>query len=465
MPSQTAETSNGLHPISSYQSHMLKLALETEPSSFANQEKTICLAFRILPGVPPRRLRRAFDKLVERHDSLRLRFVEVGGRWCAEILRIHPQGLLIEDLSHLTRIEQDAVVLERAKKPMTALSKSLFEMQLLKFGKEGDVILLRLNHAIGDGYSMAVLTEDLLKFLLMRPPQNKAAGHADFMRHREQGLRHRVREKEQFWQSRLLPLPNDLSIGRTLKGLSPQSYRTVGTTCRLDDIFPAALLEKLSQLAQKTGVSIYCYLHAAFSETICKMGGAKQVLVKSPVSRHHTELADFIGADLQSFMVKYDCDPDNLAERASWVAQQISEGAAHLPTSAFDAGSKIDQCLEDAQISASRFLVHIEVPSGRLNASPFKNLFYDVLNRKASIGFVSLERIPLPRDVETNFELTLLLDQARSTPAVALIANDEAFNQDDLAFIAQDICRRIEQCCDAHLRGCSPRQPSRQLHS
>ena len=51
----------------------------------------------------------------------------------------------------------------------------------------------------------------------------------------------RVEEKDQFWQDRLIPLPKDLNIGRTLKGLEKHSYRTVGKTRRLDGILPAAL--------------------------------------------------------------------------------------------------------------------------------------------------------------------------------------------------------------------------------
>ena len=422
------------------------MALETDPDSYINQEKTIRWAFRIRPGFSPRKLQRAFDQLVARHDSLRLRFIKSGDAWLAEILDQHAQGLLVEDLTHLSASDQDAVIAARSKEPMTALSPALFEMHLLRCGPAGDVVLTRLSHAVGDGYSAAVLIEDLLKFLTMMPPKSKALGHADFMRYRQLGLEQQAEAKEAFWLDTLMPLPDEVQIGRCLKGLEKHSFRTVGQTLRLDAVLPAALSAKLADLAKTTGVSAYCYLHAAYCQAICTIAGAPEMVVKSPLSRHNTATAEFIGADVQAVVVKYTSNTEDLTARAARVAAQLAEGAAHLPTVAFRKGRAIDRAVEDSGLSFSRFLVHVEMPTGRLKASPFKKLFDKGLHEKVTLGPVSMERMHLPADVETNYELVLLLDQTRMTPTVSLIANAQGYDLKDLEAIAQGIQAQIQGC-------------------
>ena len=436
---KSIETTKRFLPISRYQRALVRVAEETEATSFFNREKTIRWAFRVTPGLSHRRLRHAFEELVARHDSLRLRFVQTGQVWQAEILDAHPQGLVVEDLTHLSPSEQDATIQKRASEPVTALSDTLFQIHLLQCGIGGDVILCRMTHAIGDGYSVAVLIEDLLKFLMRMPPQNKAMSHAQFMLHRQKRLAERANEKEQFWQDRLLPLPEDLSIGRKQQGLERISMHTMGKTRRLDDVLGPEMAAQLDTLAKTAGISSYCYLYAAFCETLCKLGDAPEIMVKSPVSRHDAGVADFVGADVQVVMAKYRSAPGALGRQAAWVSDQIAQGVANLPTEAFDPGSVIERSFHRADISASRFLVHVEVPSGRLKASPFRTLFQKGLSEKISLGPVSIERVALPQDIETNFELILLLDHSGDTPTAALIANAESYSKGDLVEIAQGI--------------------------
>ena len=83
---------------------------------------------------------------------------------------------------------------------------------------------------------------------------------------------------------------------------------------------------------------------------------------------------------------------------------------------------------------------------GPAQNSPFKKIFSKAMNGKVSIGPVSVEQIQLPQEVETNFELVLLIDEFSSTTAVSLIANAESYDQDDLIWIAQGIRSRLRQC-------------------
>ncbi len=435
--------SDGLLPISIYQNMLIKLAEDQETKPGFHQYQTLRWAFRIRPGVPQRTLRRAFNKLVARHNSLRLHFVKQADEWQAKISAEHPRGLLVEDLSHLSGEAQNAAIIERGIRPISPLLEPLFEMVLMKCGNAGDVVMTRVHHSIIDGYSVVVLIEDLLKFILNMPLLGKQVGHAEFMSRRHQLLSERIEEKEMFWKERLLPVPDDLNIGRRKKGLPPISPQTVGRSVRLEDILTPGQSEMLEHNAKTAGVSSFSCLHAAFSETICQKGRQGEVLITSFMGRNDTAMAGFVGADVHGLMIKYVAKPHDIMERALWVADQIAEAANHVPTKVFTPGQEIAEAIAKKGISRFRFYVHIEHPSGRLANSPFKKLFSKGLVGKISLGLVSLEQVHLPGETETDFELGLLVRQTQNGPNASLIADAAAFSTEELTGITGGIRHQL----------------------
>ncbi|MFK7835477.1 MAG: condensation domain-containing protein [Sulfitobacter sp.] len=436
-------TAHRFAPVSSYQAQMITAALDPETSAYFDQHKTIRWAFRIGPAVPARTLRRAFERLTARHDSLRLKFVERQGRWQAEILPKHATGLMIEDLAGMTPDAQEATILARALAPMNALSDPLFEMQLLKGCEGGDVVLTRAHHSIIDGYSIAVMIEELLKIVLNMPLSEAPPSHADFIALRNQRLAERVEEKEVFWRERLLPLPADLMLGRTKQGLGHLTPRTAGKTIRLADILTRTQAAALETRAKATGVSAYALLHAAFSETMCLMGGEEQVLIHSVLGRQDTAMSGFVGADMQQFMTRYVSDPTDIDGRARWVADQIAEGSAQLPTHAFAPEGLITQAFAQADMALMRFHVHISYPKGRLANSPFGKLFEKGREERLLLGHITLERVPLPGENESEFEIEFLIGPDTNGSNATLIADAAGYATEDMEAIAQAVKDRL----------------------
>jgi hypothetical protein len=443
MALQSHPASNRALPISTYQRLLLDAAQNPETRAGFHENQTIRWAFRIKPTVPQRTLRRAFDKLVARHDSLRLRFVETDGDWLAEILSEHQYGLKVEDLSHLPRGAQDAAILEMATRPMTALSDPMFEMILIKCGKAGDVVLTRAHHAILDGYSVVILIEELLKIVLNMPLPKSAPGHEAFITRRQERLSERAAEKEDFWLNHLLPLPEDLNIGRKAKGLPPGSPQTLGASIRLDDILSPEQSALLEERAKTSGVSSFSSLHAAFSMTICKMADQAEVVINTVLGRQDAAMAGFVGPDMQLLVLKYTPQPGNIIERGAHVAKLIAAATEQLPTLAFMPERALAQAMTDKGTSRLRFLVHMPHPTGRLANSPFKKLFNKGMKDKLSLGLISLERVDLPGETETDHELVLTIRQTTDGPIAALVADGIAFSKEELAEIADGIRHQL----------------------
>ncbi len=436
---QRTEASGRFLAVSGYQKRMIAAASDPATKQAFHEQKTIRWAFRIVPGIPLRSLRRAFDKLVARHDSLRLRFADTTEGWQAEIMLAHPQGLIVEDLSHLGSAEQDAAIHKAAIQPMSALSEPLFEMILFQCGKKSDVVLMRAHHAIIDGYSVVLIIEELLKMLLNMPLLSKPQGHKDFIELSRKRLLERVGEKEAFWQAKLLPLPEDPQIGRKALGLESISPQTVGQTIRIDDVLTPDQSGKLAERSKASSTSAFSILHTAFSETICEMSGQTEFIVLSVLGRKDSKMSSFVGADIQPLFMKYHSKPGQLAERAAWVSQQIADASDQLPTNVFSPDHAVGGAFNKKYMSPARFLVNMGHSAGRMSSSPFRKLFSKGIEGKLSFGFVSVERVDLVGQTDTDSEVEFLIGQTLCGPNGSIIADASAFDHTGLVQMARGI--------------------------
>ncbi|NKX42118.1 hypothetical protein HGG71_11685 [Rhodobacteraceae bacterium R_SAG2] len=427
-------------PLSDYQHRMLSAALDPNTPDAFHQDQTISWALKVTPGVSSRTLRRAFDKLVERHDSLRLRITQISTGWHAEILPEHASGLLVEDLGDMSDERQQAAVMSFCEAPLTALSERMFDMRLLKFGGAGDVILARIHHAIIDGYSVALLLEELLKHVLSMPVTDVPLSHVDFIAYRRNQLDENASAKDEFWRKALLPLPKRLPVGRQAKGLSPLSTRNTGPTNTLRNFLKPQTVALIKALAKTTEVSPFCHLYAAFCEALCAQAGQDRVLVHSILGRRNAAVASFIGAEMLLLPIRY-CKGAGPA----WVSQQLAASSEMVPTRAFCAETPTGRELQAEDGDWYRFLVHIPTPTGRMSSSPFRKLFEGALEGKVSFGFVTLERLALPKTTETDFEAQLNIYPAPSGPQASLIGDAAGWSPADLQGLAEEI--------EGHVRG------------
>jgi len=412
---------------------MLAAALDPKTTPEYHALNTVELGIRIQPGVNPRILRRAFNGLVKRHDSLRLRLVNRHDEWMAEILDEHPTGLIVEDFGPVDLEGQAQEIQKICAVPKTALDEALFEMRLLKFGGHGDVVLIRAQHTIIDGYSIALMLEELLGLVVGIPSVRPAISHGEFIAHREAGLQMRAAEKEQYWQESLLPLPAPQKVGRYKLGLPPASRQTMGKSVKSENILSDVTRAHLAEQAKATGLSTFCHLHAAFAEAICEAGGGDQALFLCMLGRQDARLAGFIGAEMQALRLKY-----HKGSGAAGISELISRGSDMMPSSVFDPGMPLSG-LE------FQFFVNMPTPMGRLRSSPFRKLFDQAFRENIKLGIFSMERVVIEDDAETEFDLQLKVSSDEGGGQASLIADAAAWTSDDLALIAEIMEHQVKR--------------------
>jgi hypothetical protein len=443
MVSQGAADCANLLPISSFQKRMLFAAENPDTVPGYHELMTICWAFRVSPAVSPRTFNRSFNRLVTRHDSLRLQFKKSNDGWRAEILPRHPQGIQVVDLSQHSAAEQNTIISEYASQSKSALSQPLFDMHLFRCGASEDVVLGRAHHSIFDGYSVALINEDLMKSVLNLPSVGTPPGHKEFIEFYLEKAQADLAEKNAYWEAAILPPPADPMIGRKVKNLAPVSYTTLNQTTRID----AILTEKESQIvaarAKTYGVTAFALLHAAFSEMMCEVAGQKEVLVWSVLGRHDARMSQFVGTIIEPIPLRYRANPGQLGERAAWVTKEIAAASRHVPTDAFLPSKPVADGFEKMGIPLKRFRVHIANPLGQVAETPFKKLFDKGSQAKLSFGFLSVEPVPLPTRFETSYELDFVIEQTKNGPNAALLGDAEAYTRSDLTDLLKGIRHQL----------------------
>ena len=393
---------------------------------------TLQWGFRIGTGLRPRRLKAVFDKLVKRHDSLRLQFVEQENVWVAEVLDDHPVGLQITDLSGASADDRARWLETLSQTPIRAHEEPCFEMHLIACGGEGDVLVIRAHHTIIDGYGMVILIEDLLKLLFRMPLSGTGVSHKSFVTKIEEQTRENAEEKEKSWLDALLPLPEDLRIGRVSRGLAPFKPQNMTKTISVNALFSPEESKALGKMASAAGVTEFSLIYVAFAEAICGLADQNAAMICSWLGRHDSWAQRFVGCDIRMVQQIYQRSELDLVQKAQEVTQRLYEATERQPSDIFLPGSPFMDVLEAENRTLWRFQIHNALPAARLNSSPFGKFFWSGMSNKISLGPISIEKLSFPKDCESRFELSVFIQQFPEGPNAQLVADAAAFDVDDL---------------------------------
>jgi amino acid adenylation domain-containing protein len=152
---------DGPQPLSFAQQRLWFLQ-QLEPESTAYNLRS---AVRLKGELDVSALRRAFDAVVARHESLRTVFREVDGEPRQVVLEAGPAALEFEDLSGLEAVERESAVAGRVSAAAGWIfdlnEGPLFRGWLLRLGEAEHVLVVVKHHIITDGWSMRLLTGEI----------------------------------------------------------------------------------------------------------------------------------------------------------------------------------------------------------------------------------------------------------------------------------------------------------------
>jgi amino acid adenylation domain-containing protein len=387
------------------------------PRPLSFPQERLFLLDRIMPGLPaynvpklvrvPRTLdeellRRAFERIVERHEILRTRIHLIDGSPAQEVAPLQPFELTVADL----RGQPDADA--AAQQLLAGLTRRSFDLGgdvLLRAGlvhvaADEDLLLVVFHHAGSDYASTGVLFSELdaiyTALALGRDPElpELPIQYADFAEwQREQLTGEQMEELVEYWSEKLTGAPERLDLPADRPRPSTQSYRGEILEFKIDQPLAAALHE----LARRAGVSLFMVLLAGFDTLLHRYTSVDDLVVGVPVSgRHHDEVQSLLGYFSNTLAVRCDLSGD----------PAFSELLARVKTTMLEA--QIFQELPFEKV------VEVLNPERAQSHSPIFQVllgFENAPSKAPTLGGASLHVLPVPGWEWSRFDLSIVLGE------------------------------------------------------
>ena len=257
-------------------------------------------------------LEQSLQAIVERHEALRTNFITVDGQALQIIQTQADWQVSVFDLQHLSANDQEIAVQqlaqEHAIQPFDLANQALFRAKLLVLNETENVLLVSMHHIVSDGWSMGLFVKELA-VLYDAYAQDKSPNllplpvqYADFALWQRQWLQGDVLQSQlNYWQKQLkdapalLPLPTD----------RPRPAVQTFAGARQEFALSLELTQKLTQLSQQQGCTLFMTLLAAFDILLYRYTEQTDILVGTPIAnRDRSEIEGLIGFFVNTLVMR-----------------------------------------------------------------------------------------------------------------------------------------------------------------
>ena len=245
----------------------------------------LTLPVRIRSAIDTAALRRACNRLDDRHASLRTLFEQRDGQLVQRVRATSFDVLEVIDATEENEEEFAASLQAAMHRPFRLETGPVSRVQLFSRADDDHVLLATIHHIIGDFWSLALLVEELLALYreecdgrradLSRPtaPYRSFVDWQTALLESEEGER-----LWKYWQGQVEGVNTVLDL--PLDYPRPARFTYQGGAFPLQ--IPAQILMKLRDLARCEGVTLYVVLLAAYQILLGRRSGQDEFLVGSP---------------------------------------------------------------------------------------------------------------------------------------------------------------------------------------
>ncbi|SQF99790.1 peptide synthase [Paucimonas lemoignei] len=258
-------------------------------------------------------LERALQKVVDRHDILRTRFVERDG--VPQQIVDHGAQLTLNHINAGSVEALDTLLATEAAHAFDLSQAPLIRATLIKVAEQDHVLLLNLHHIVSDAWSNPILTQDLTRAcqrLAMGDPtplQRPSIQYRDYARwQREEYVHsHAHDQAADYWQGYLgnelptLALTTDFpasAVKTNSLGMHPLTL-------------PSSLNGPLNTLCHRLGVTPFVVLLGAWQLLLGRYSGQRDFTVGVPnATRNQSATQELVGFFVSSQIYRARLDPD-----------------------------------------------------------------------------------------------------------------------------------------------------------
>lgn len=398
---------------------------QLEPDSIAYHLPS---ATRLRGSIDIVAMRRTFQRIAERHETLRTVFRETEGRATQSILPEAVVPLTVIDLSYIEPAEaREAEVArhtsEAVSKPFD-FAKPLWRVTLLRLAVDDHVLVFVAHHAISDGWSMAVFVREfgaIYRAQLEAAPDGLpplSIQYADYALWQRRQMTGELDRQLSYWRDKLAGAPPALDLPTDRPRPARATGRGARHVHRLDDRIVAAI----NELARSSGTTQSITLLAAFNVLLHRYTGQRDILIGSPVAnRTRREVENLIGFFANTLIYRTDITGD----------PSFTELLTRVRNTALEAYSNQDLPFE-------RLVNELKVERDLSLTPLFQVMFVlqDAKDVKLELPGVSLEMMPVG-EVAAKFDITLTVSETSQGTFAEYVYSTDLFDNDSIARLAK----------------------------
>jgi len=433
-------------PITIWQQYLIDEATHPDCPDDLRDRFTLANAFLVQPRIDMRRLRRAVDKLRQRHDSLRIRLRQVKGVWRA---LIDPPGEDIVrqiDLGEMNAADFHSTISAIANTPMPLIDAPLAEVIVASCAGRGDVLITRVHHAVTDGHGMVVLTEDLTKLLIGIPILGQAVSHADYIARFQSPPPHRAAEIAAYWKELHRDFPLAPNVGRKAKGLEPLKFGMGKVESReLNCRATPESLRRFEAVGAAANINPDTALFAGFLEGLCQCYDLEKMMFTVTIARSDPALDTYVGDHSLDPYLPYAAGGDHgFSAAIKTLAQTLMQARAYLPHDAARRGTAYHRALAQMGCYPNQFSVYQPDAMSRQRRSIFSEGFFNKHGDVQRIGPYALTSLDVSVPSRSYSDIRLVLGSSISRTGFSIRYDGISYTETEVRLLANKICQLLD---------------------
>ena len=379
-----------------------------------NDSYHIPFGFELIGNLDTLRLKKAIERIIERHAALRCRFVEtedgpqqiVKPSASLEITSLdHPPMSAAESADATKRLLQEQVSL-----PFDLSRPPLLRVSIIQNTDTKWTVVCVLHHIVSDGWSNTLFIQEMMKGYT--DPEAEASAievsYLDYAAWQHTFINSsEYVEQMAFWSAYLDGL-QDLTLPLDFTRTEIQTGREEKLAIHLSP----ELSSDLRALKNDLQITTYTLFLSAFVHSLARYTGTQDIALGTPFSgRNHRELEPLIGFFANTLPLRFRLDPNDSFKDLIRNVQESSLKA-----------------FSNDSIPFEKLVDHLK-PERSLSQHPLVQVTFTVDSPQEPLAFPGIELVPLLNpDQSAKFDLTLAMqDSSDGSYSGSLLCNGSLF--------------------------------------
>lgn len=272
----------------------------------------VALRWEITGIVTDDAVEKAFNTIVQRHEVLRTRFVEIDGEPVQEVVPELCLKLSVIDLRHLPEERRDGEARKlaeyEAQKPFDIHELPLIRIMLLRLMDERASLLLTVHQIVFDGWSIRVIADE---FGEVAAAYDAGRTHSlpelplqygDYARWQKEYLAIEAVKHERYWYEQLIHAPY-LEVPGDFEKPAHATHRGV----ILAEMLQPEVSERMEEAARQLGVTPFALGCAVTVALLKRLTGRTDIILGTQIAgRDETDLEPLIGVFINNLVLRVD---------------------------------------------------------------------------------------------------------------------------------------------------------------